>query len=893
MATQQPSRTTQVTGADITQRRSVPMRRPPNAVGRIGQRITVETNFFPIKAPRLTQINQLSVEILAMRDTDPSPRNVRRGKSAAGNPGGGHDNREEVDIAPTAFMEFNRSVISAFCKAKIPNIKLGYDGRKMAYSAVELPPGVLDELHNVPVDRDGFQSDPEKMKEEVKVRIRNANVINVRSLINGSLGVIEAGAGLSAIDSVLACSPLQSHVQVGRSFFHHSGENPLGGGVMAWRGFYQSARLSQRGLLLNMDESRTPFWDKGGRPLADIIKDVNRGQPVRAGNDRANKEVTKILQGLKVKAIHTNITYRLHGFSRSPASQHTFFDETHGRDITVKQYLLNTYNVTLRDNQGLCVITNPKKGTMVPIELLYVVSRQRLAKAMTPEQTSNMIRCAATKPDIRRKGAISAIERVKHNADPTCKAFGIQIDSQMMRVPARVLPAPMINYWNNQPVEPRFGAWNARHNMKLFKPAPCKLWTVLNLSRARENEVMQFVDQLRGYARTAGMIMAEDVPYYQAREHDAEKSIKRIVKDFAPKKRWADGVWRLQLILVIKNKQDTQIYNSIKKLADLDAGVATQVMLSKHLQKPRGMDMYCGNLLLKINAKLGGQNSIAVSPKPNTRPAPPPAFMQKKYIILGADVTHPSGGGARPSVAALVGSKDRLGIQFTGSLRNMPPRQELMTCMGEQFMEVFTRWQSAPDFRNSPELPDSIIMFRDGVSEGQFEQVMETELEAIRRKCFEKRSTWNPKITYIIVTKRHHARFFPGRNDAERSGNIPPGTVIDTDIVSNQYYDFYMNTHSGIQGTSRPSKYTVLLDENKIPIDQLQGFIYRLTHNYVRCNRSVSIVNAAYYAHLLAFRGRAYLGDESDAASATGSEGPVFEEYQPLHAKLGNRLFFV
>lgn len=46
---------------------------------------------------------------------------------------------------------------------------------------------------------------------------------------------------------------------------------------------------------------------------------------------------------------------------------------------------------------------------------------------------------------------------------------------------------------------------------------------------------------------------------------------------------------------------------------------------------------------------------------------------------------------------------------------------------------------------------ESIIMFRDGVSEGQYQQVMDIEIMAIRRACREKCGI-SPLITYIIVT---------------------------------------------------------------------------------------------------------------------------------------------
>ncbi|CAF88440.1 unnamed protein product, partial [Tetraodon nigroviridis] len=137
-----------------------------------------------------------------------------------------------------------------------------------------------------------------------------------------------------------------------------------------------------------------------------------------------------------------------------------------------------------------------------------------------------------------------------------------------------------------------------------------------------------------------------------------------------------------------------------------------------------------------------------------------------------------------------------------------------------------------------------------------------------------------------------------------RSGNIPAGTTVDTDITHPYEFDFYLCSHAGIQvslgraeprpprvrvgsgallllqGTSRPSHYHVLWDDNCFSADQLQLLTYQLCHTYVRCTRSVSIPAPAYYAHLVAFRARYHLVDKDHdrwerrrpASSAEGSQ---------------------
>lgn len=80
-------------------------------------------------------------------------------------------------------------------------------------------------------------------------------------------------------------------------------------------------------------------------------------------------------------------------------------------------------------------------------------------------------------------------------------------------------------------------------------------------------------------------------------------------------------------------------------------------------------------------------------------------------------------------------------------------------------------------------LPRRIIIYRDGVSEGQFSRVIEMELPQIV-KSFEAfgnaKQPYRPKLTIVICGKRHHTRFFPtDAQFADQNGNPRPGTVVD------------------------------------------------------------------------------------------------------------------
>jgi eukaryotic translation initiation factor 2C len=102
-------------------------------------------------------------------------------------------------------------------------------------------------------------------------------------------------------------------------------------------------------------------------------------------------------------------------------------------------------------------------------------------------------------------------------------------------------------------------------------------------------------------------------------------------------------------------------------------------------------------------------------------------------------------------------------------------------------------------------------------------------------------------------------------------------------------------SHSGIQGTSRPTRYFVVLDENHFTPDALQELTYKMCYTYARCTRSVSIVPPAYYSHLVAFRGRLHLAshfDESDTGSISNMEDydKKLQELMPRMPQVVNNL---
>lgn len=88
-----------------------------------------------------------------------------------------------------------------------------------------------------------------------------------------------------------------------------------------------------------------------------------------------------------------------------------------------------------------------------------------------------------------------------------------------------------------------------------------------------------------------------------------------------------------------------------------------------------------------------------------------------------------------------------------------------------------------------------------------------------------------------MVKKNHNTRFFIYDKQSNQTNNVQPGitilylyliaylfigTVVDTDVVSPNRFDFYLNSHAAIQGTSKPALYHVLYDDIGFTSDEIQ-----------------------------------------------------------------------
>lgn len=204
---------------------------------------------------------------------------------------------------------------------------------------------------------------------------------------------------------------------------------------------------------------------------------------------------------------------------------------------------------------------------------------------------------------------------------------------------------------------------------------------------------------------------------------------------------------------------------------------------------------YYANITHKFNLKLGGVNH-KVSEKDLG------IIHEQATMVVGIDETHPAPKSMEnaPSTVGMVASVDNLFGQWPGSIRTQQGRQEIQkrrkeeqesgiknAAEGEEVMVSNIGQLLGERLRvyyiKNQKLPKNILIYRDGgrsrarmskiganvafhlgVSEGQYQAVRELELGPMEKKCeqiYAQVGTPKPKITIVIVAKRHHTRFYP------------------------------------------------------------------------------------------------------------------------------------
>lgn len=795
-----------------------------------------------------------------------------------------------------------------------------YDGEKSLFTVGPLPRNkmeftvVLEDISSSRNNGNGSpgghgspnESDRKRMRrpyhsKTFRVEISYAAKIPMQAIASALRGQESENSqeALRVLDIILRQhAAKQGCLLVRQSFFHNDSRNftDLGGGVLGCRGFHSSFRATQGGLSLNIDVSTTMIVQPG--PVVDfLIANQNVRDPYSIDWAKAKR----MLKNLRIKASPSNQEYKITGLSEKPCKEQLFsLKQKNGKDgdgevqtveVTVYDYFVNYRHIDLRYSGDMpCInVGKPKRPTYIPLELCSLVSLQRYTKALSNLQRASLVEKSRQKPQERMRVLTDALKTSNYGAEQMLRSCGVSINSSFTQVEGRVLSAPRLKVGNGEDFFPRNGRWNF-NNKKLVDPTKIERWAVVNFSA--RCDIRSLVRDLIKCGEMKGILIDQPFDVFeespQCRRLPPVVRVEKMFEDIQSKLPGAPQF----LLCLLPERKNSDLYGPWKKKNLAEFGIVTQCIAPMRVN-----DQYLTNVLLKINAKLGGLNSmLAVEQSPSI-----PMISKAPTLILGMDVSHGSPGQSDiPSIAAVVSSRHwPLISRYRASVRTQSPKVEMIDSLFKLVSDTEDEGiirELLLDFYTSSgkRKPDQIIIFRDGVSESQFNQVLNIELDQIIEACKFLDEKWSPKFLVIVAQKNHHTKFFQSNSP----DNVPPGTVIDNKVCHPKNNDFYLCAHAGMIGTTRPTHYHVLLDEVGFSPDDLQELVHSLSYVYQRSTTAISVVAPICYAHLAATQMSQFMKFEDTSETSSSHNGltsagavPV-PQLPKLQENVCNSMFF-
>ncbi|KAI1804896.1 Piwi-domain-containing protein [Daldinia bambusicola] len=711
---------------------------------------------------------------------------------------------------------------------------------------------------------------------------------------------------------------------------------PLQLGCVARKGFYSSIRPATSRILVNINvtygifherkslsEIISEFIGKSGYSIASLRKLAASLKGIRIEysylKDKIGRSIRRVkpifdLASHKDGTTDSNMTGtqprpQVSGYGARADEVKFWYENDY---ITVSEFFKKVHGVDVDKNLPLINVGSRTYPTYIPSELCQVLPGQR---AKLPRYDRDIISgIPKHQPWENAKyiedhglDTIGLSNKGDYNRTRLSK-FGLSVSNTgLIIVKGRKIPSPRITYYFGDAIVQ--ATWNLKGIKLGPKVGADKTWicVAINPKEGDLKRLNHTVKDLASKLNENGVfVQLKGVQIVEIASNGIENLRSQL------RSRFTAMAEKVDFVLVVLPTKDQAVYNCVKRLGDLDYGVTTICVVRDTLfpeprlslppkdqssgygsdnqppnPPPNPLGNLVGNLALKLNLKFYNNNqAVHLGALGST-------LNMKETMIVGVDVTH-SPNPEQPSIAGMVASIDEHLGQWPAVLRHQDsPRVEMVTHLQEMLETRLELWKQARHSQQQRQqkqqqqryLPRNIIVYRDGVSEGQYKLVLEQELPKLRDACkkvYEMESMDIPKITIIVVGKRHHTRFFT----ASDSTNPAPGTVVDRGITQSTHWDFFLQPHRALAGTARPTHYFVAHDEvfrdrfaDGSPADALETLTLALCYVYGRSTGAVGVCTPAYYADLACGRARCYV-----AADATFARAPP---PPPPHATTG------
>lgn len=533
---------------------------------------------------------------------------------------------------------------------------------------------------------------------------------------------------------------------------------------------------------------------------------------------------------------YNNKTYRIDDIEWKENPSHTF--DCRGKKISFKEYFQTQYNLEITDMKQPLLVSNPKRkdirrGLTEPIRLLpELCTLTGLSDQMRTDfrVMKDLAIHTRQSPDQRVDKLRNLIKKIHTtpSVQDELKSWNLNIEKDLIKLTGRELLSEKIkvNVQQEFSVNPRTADWaRDMQDKKIMQPVQIKDWLLICVARDT-NHARSYVEKLKHVAKQIGMNFG--APTVVQLTNDSTATYMEHLRQHVTNS--------TQLVNVIATNSRKERYDSIKKFCYLEAGIPSQVVMTKTISKPDKLMSVATKIAIQINCKLGGSVWSCDIPVRN-------------MMVVGIDSYHDSSKKGR-SIGAFVASYDKLFTKYFSKVLFQSNHQELLSGITQCFVSALRHYSRVPRDPKDLNLPDRIMIYRDGVGDGQLKTVFEQEVPQLLEAAKRIDENYVPKITYIVVKKRINARFFL---DAGTMRNPAPGTVIDQTVTKQEWYDFFVVSQSVNQGTVTPTHYNVIYDTSLLKPDHIHRLTYKLCHLYYNWQGTIRVPAPVQYAHRLAY----------------------------------------
>ncbi|XP_054281623.1 piwi-like protein Siwi isoform X2 [Macrosteles quadrilineatus] len=549
-------------------------------------------------------------------------------------------------------------------------------------------------------------------------------------------------------------------------------------------------------------------------------------------------EFTRVVMGTIVLTGYNNKTYTITDVDWDQGPDTTF--DKNGVQVSYMNYYRERYNVQIRNvkNQPLLVSKNRGRdrraaeltgaGAGGDPNIVLLIPELCQTTGLTDEMRSNFHLMKAMSSHTRI-GPADRIDRLlvmnrrlngEKRVQQEFQEWNLKLNDRLVEIPGRVLPPEGIVLGNNMTVPSGDEAdWtkSLRSNPMFVMPqGGLSRWAIIVPSRSI-HDGRSFVDTLKQAARGMKFMMSD--PIWLEMPDDKTQTyvnyLDQCITRDAP-----------QLIFVVLTNNRADRYSAIKKKSLVDRAVPTQVLLAKNMTK-KGVMSIATKVAIQINCKIGGAPWSVQMPLGG-------------LMVIGFDVCHDSKQKGK-SFGAMVASLNKPMSRYFSAVSHHGTGEELSNDLALNIIKALESYR-----KYNKTFPSHILIYRDGVGDGQIPYVFEHEVVRINRAISEVIGQ-APKLSFVIVSKRINTRLFANKM------NPRPGTVVDDVITLPERYDFFIVSQFVNQGTVSPTSYNVIHDTMGLDADKLQRLTYKMTHMYYNWSGTVRVPAPVQYAHKLAF----------------------------------------